>query len=148
MMRMTRRRKSRYKSGEGGALAAVVWKTYIDQYAGRFNYLKVISGSMLPDTEVYNASKKHKERISKLYTMIGSKQEDMPKINAGDIGVVVKLDKTATCDTLCDAKKAVVLSTHQAAATRSFRTPSRSSTRPRWTRWGSFSTRSRRKTRP
>ena len=30
------------QSGEAGPLAAVVWKTYIDQYAGRFNYLKVI----------------------------------------------------------------------------------------------------------
>jgi len=97
------------KSGEG-SLVAVVWKTYIDQYAGRFNYMKMISGSMLPDTEVYNANKKHKERTSKIYTMIGSKQEEMPKLNAGDIGVVVKLDKTATCDTLCDAKKSVVLS--------------------------------------
>ena len=96
------------KSGEG-SLVAVVWKTYIDQYAGRFNYLKVISGTMLPDTEVYNANKKYKERTSKIYTMIGSKQEEMPKLNAGDIGVVVKLDKTSTCDTLCDAKKAVVL---------------------------------------
>jgi elongation factor G len=96
------------KSGEG-SLVAVVWKTYIDQYAGRFNYLKVISGALLPDSEVYNANKKYKERTSKIYTMIGGKQEDMPKVNPGDIGVVVKLDKTATCDTLCDAKKAVVL---------------------------------------
>ena len=104
MIPMTHSKEIKIQSGEGGPLAAVVWKTYIDQYAGRFNYLKIISGSMLPDVEVYNASKKHKERISKLYTMVGSKQEDMPKLNAGDIGVVVKLDQTATGDTLCDAK--------------------------------------------
>ncbi|HOT44139.1 MAG TPA: elongation factor G [Spirochaetota bacterium] len=97
--------------GENGTLAAVVWKTYIDQYAGRFNYLKVISGSMLPDVEVFNPNRKARERISKLYTMVGSKQEEMPKINAGDIGVVVKLDKTATGDTLCDSKKPLVLTT-------------------------------------
>jgi elongation factor G len=96
------------KSGES-SLVAVVWKTYIDQYAGRFNYLKVISGTMLPDTEVYNANKKYKERTSKIYAMTGNKQEEMPRLNAGDIGVVVKLDKTSTCDTLCDAKKSVVL---------------------------------------
>jgi elongation factor G len=95
-------------SGEG-SLVAVVWKTYIDQYAGRYNYLKVISGTLLPDSEVYNPNKKYKERTSKIYAMIGNKQEDLPKVNPGDIGVVVKLDKTATCDTLCDPKKAVVL---------------------------------------
>ncbi|OHD68041.1 MAG: hypothetical protein A2W19_15680 [Spirochaetes bacterium RBG_16_49_21] len=97
------------QSGDNGSLAAVVWKTYIDQYAGRFNYLKIITGSLLHDFEVYNPNKKYKERTSKLYAMIGSRQEEMPKLNAGDIGVVMKLDKTATGDTLCDAKKAVLL---------------------------------------
>ncbi len=96
-------------SGENGPLVAVVWKTYIDQYAGRFNYLKVISGSLLPDSDIYNAEMKYKERSSKIYAMIGSKQEEMPKLNAGDIGVLVKLDKTSTGDTLCDSKKPVAL---------------------------------------
>ncbi len=91
------------------SLVAVVWKTYIDQYAGRFNYLKVISGTLLPDTEVYNADMKYKERSSKIFSMIGAKQEEMPKLNAGDIGVVVKLEKTSTGDTLCDSKKPVCL---------------------------------------
>ncbi|MBN2077941.1 MAG: elongation factor G [Spirochaetes bacterium] len=90
-------------------LVAVVWKTYIDQYAGRFNYLKVISGTLMPDVEIYNADKKYKERSSKIFSMIGAKQEEMPKLNSGDIGVVVKLDKTSTGDTLCDSKKPVSL---------------------------------------
>ena len=84
-------------------LAAVVWKTYIDQYAGRFNYIKVISGELLPDSEAQNSSKKAKERIGKIYAMIGNKQFEMPKLCCGDIGVVVKLEKTSTCDTLCAA---------------------------------------------
>ena len=92
-----------------GPLAAIVWKTYIDQYAGKFNFLKVLSGSMLPDSEAFNGNKNMKERINKLYTMIGSKQEDLPKIVCGDIGVVVKLDKTSTTDTLSDVKKQVVV---------------------------------------
>ncbi len=97
------------KSSTGGPLTSVVWKTYIDQYAGRFNYLKVISGEMLPDTEVLNANKNEKERLSKLHAMIGSRTVDLPKINTGDIGVAVKLDKTTTLNTLADPKKPVVL---------------------------------------
>ena len=89
--------------------SAVVWKTYIDQYAGRFNYLKVTSGHLLPDADILNSTRNIKERVSKLYTLIGNKQFDMPKINCGDIGVVVKLEKTTTKDTLCDAKHAVVI---------------------------------------
>ncbi len=89
--------------------AGVVWKTYIDQYAGRFTYLKVVSGELLPDAEVLNSTRNVKERVSKIYTMIGNKQVDMPKITCGDIGVVVKLEKTITRDTLCDPKNAVVV---------------------------------------
>jgi elongation factor G len=89
--------------------AAVVWKTYIDQYAGRFNYLKIISGTLLPETEVLNSTKNYKERVTKLYTMIGNKPVEVPKLLPGDIGVVVKLDRTATLDTLCDSKHSVLL---------------------------------------
>ncbi|HDP81419.1 MAG TPA: elongation factor G [Spirochaetes bacterium] len=89
--------------------AAVVWKTYIDQYAGRFNYLKVVSGQLLPDSEVLNATQDAKDRVSKLYSMVGNKQHDMPKVVCGDIGVVVKLEKTRTLDTLCDPKNPVLL---------------------------------------
>ena len=89
--------------------AAVVWKTYIDQYAGRFNYLKIVSGTLLPETEVLNSTRNYKERVTKLYTMIGNKPVEVPKLLPGDIGVVVKLDRTATLDTLCDAKHSVLL---------------------------------------
>jgi elongation factor G len=96
-------------SSVNGPMASMVWKTYIDQYAGRFNYLKVVSGEVLPDSEVLNTSKNEKERLSKLHAMIGSKTVDLPRLNAGDIGVVVKLDKTTTLDTLTDAKNPVVI---------------------------------------
>jgi len=97
------------KCGSDQPFAGVVWKTYIDQYAGRFTYLKTLSGELLPDTEALNSTRNSKERISKIYTMIGNKQVDMPKITCGDIGVIVKLEKTITRDTLCDTKNSVVL---------------------------------------
>ncbi len=97
------------KSSAEGHFVGVVWKTYIDQYAGRFNYVKVLSGELLPDSEFLNADKNVKERTSKLFTMIGNKQVDIPKITTGDIGVIVKLEKTATKDTLCDPKHPVVV---------------------------------------
>lgn len=92
-----------------GPFSAVVWKTYIDQYAGRFNYLKVISGTLIPDTEISNTSRGDKERLSKIYSMIGNEPVDVPKIHTGDIGVAVKLEKVATADTLCDPKNRVLL---------------------------------------
>ena len=89
--------------------SAVVWKTNIDQYAGRFTYFKVISGEVLPETEIINATKDYRERVTKLYTMVGNKQYDVSKVSSGDIGVAVKLEKTTTGDTLCDSKNPVIL---------------------------------------
>jgi len=97
------------KLDDSGSMAAVVWKTAIDQYAGRFNYVKVISGQVTPDTEILNAGRDLRERSTKLCAMIGNKQNEMPKICAGDIGVLVKLDKAVTLDTLSDPKNPVVL---------------------------------------
>ncbi len=92
-----------------GPFSAVVWKTYIDQYAGRFNYIKVISGELLPDSEMLNSTRNSKERASKLFTMVGNKQHEVPKLCAGDIGVIVKLERTCTLDTLCDPKSPLKL---------------------------------------
>jgi elongation factor G len=41
--------------------------------------------------------------------MIGNKQNEMPRICAGDIGVLVKLDRTVTLDTITDPKAPVIL---------------------------------------
>ncbi len=95
------------KTGEPWSV--IVWKTYIDQFAGRFNYLKVTSGELIPDVDALNSGKNQKERFSKLFTMIGNKQEELPKLHVGDLGVAVKLDKPTTRDTLCDPKRPVVL---------------------------------------
>ncbi|MDY6934155.1 MAG: elongation factor G [Spirochaetota bacterium] len=89
--------------------SAVIWKTYIDQYAGRSNYMKVISGELVPDTELSNSAKNTKEKITRLYSMIGNKQFEVQKLCCGDIGVVVKLEKTSTRDTLCDPQRPVYL---------------------------------------
>ena len=93
-----------------GPVVVTVWKTYIDQYAGRFNYFKVISGEMTPDSELMNVNKKSKERIGKICTMIGNKSVDVPKLCCGDLGVAVKLEKASTCDTICDASNEIELS--------------------------------------
>ncbi len=90
------------KVSSKGKAAAVVWKTYIDQYAGKFSFVKVISGCLTPDRELINTDVNEKEKISKVYTMLGKDFHEVPKLHAGDIGVLLKLDRTATRHTLCD----------------------------------------------
>ncbi|NLM00125.1 MAG: elongation factor G, partial [Treponema sp.] len=81
-------------------LKAVVVKTSSDQFSGRLSYIKVVSGTLKSDSEVFNVSEERKEKISKLYRCVGKKFEEIKSLVAGDIGIAVKLAGTRTSDTL------------------------------------------------
>ena len=91
-----------------GPLAAYVFKTVSDDYAGRLSFFKILSGSLSSDSTVYNPIQRKEERIGHLLIVRGKKQEDVHKLNAGDIGAVAKLSATATSDTLCAADNQVI----------------------------------------
>jgi len=84
----------------GGAPAAFVFKTSIDQYSGRLSWIKVMSGEITPDTELVDTRDGRKERITKLFTLCGSQLVDSGGLAAGDLGVLTKLTSAATGDTL------------------------------------------------
>lgn len=84
-----------------GPLAALAFKTSADPYVGKLTYLRVVSGTLTGDSQVWNANKQQQERIGQLFHLRGKTQEPTPKLVAGDIGAVAKLAHTATGDTLC-----------------------------------------------
>jgi elongation factor G len=92
-----------------GVLAAQVWKTMADPYVGKLSYLRVLSGTLKSDSQVWNAGKGKLERIGQLFVLRGKHQEPVPDLPAGDIGAVAKLAETATGDTLTDKDKPVSL---------------------------------------
>ena len=96
------------ESNDSGPLAALVFKTTADPYVGKLTYLRVYSGTMNSDSSVWNANKKHAERIGQLYGVRGKAQEGVAKISAGDIGAISKLADTDTNDTLCDKEHPLV----------------------------------------
>lgn len=102
--------KMEINCGESGSLAAIVFKTIADPFVGKLSYVKVISGKIAPDTPLYNARTGQTERVGKLLTLRGGKQEDAAYIGAGDIGAITKLSATNTGDTLCAPNKIVTLS--------------------------------------
>jgi elongation factor G len=79
-----------------------VFKTLIDQYAGKFSFLRVISGTLVSDQDVINTNPNRKERLSHLLSMQGKKSLEVPKAVAGDIIAVAKLDATLTGHTFSD----------------------------------------------
>ncbi|MDR1748982.1 MAG: elongation factor G [Spirochaetaceae bacterium] len=88
------------KIGPDGPLSALTVKTSSDQFSGRLSYLKIITGTLNADTEVFNVSEGRKEKISKLYRCLGKKLEEVRQLAAGDIGIAAKLAATKTSDTI------------------------------------------------
>ncbi len=94
---------------ENEPAAAMVFKTVADPFVGKLSYIKVISGKIAPETQLVNMRTGAAEKLGKLVTIRGKKQEDCPVLAAGDIGAVAKLQQTNTGDTLCAPVRKVVL---------------------------------------
>ncbi len=91
-----------------GDFAALVFKTMADPYAGRLTLFRVFSGVLQGD-HFYNASKKTSERFGQLFVLEGKEQRPVDEAVPGMIVAVAKLKETATCDTLCDEAKPLLL---------------------------------------
>ncbi|MFQ5739378.1 MAG: elongation factor G [Acidobacteriota bacterium] len=85
-----------------GPLAAFVFKTLADPFAGRITLLKVFSGTLRSDSTVRNLSRGRDERIGTLQVFQGKNHESLSEVGAGDICAVLKLRETTTGDTLGD----------------------------------------------
>ena len=94
---------------DSGAAAAIVFKTVADPFIGRLSYVKVVSGKVSSDAPLINMRTGAQERITKVLSVSGKKQTDVPYIGAGDIGAIPKLASTKTGDTLCSPLRKVVL---------------------------------------
>ena len=85
-----------------GPLAAFVFKTSADPYVGKLTYLRVYSGTLKSNTQVFNSRAGTGERLGQLLMLRGKEQISVDEVVAGDIGAVAKLGDTGTADTLCD----------------------------------------------
>ena len=94
---------------ENGPLAAICFKTVADPFVGKMSYFKVVSGKLTSDVQAINSRTGEPERMGKLVTVRGGKQEDAACIPAGDIGAATKLANTITGDTLYAPKNEVEL---------------------------------------
>ncbi|MCF8720323.1 elongation factor G [Nitrospina gracilis] len=95
------------KPDPAGPLAALVFKTIVDPYAGKLTLFRVFSGTLKGDSSVYNATQGGSEKLSQLLNLQGKKQVPVTEVPAGDIAVVAKLKSTTTNDTLTVASSGV-----------------------------------------
>ncbi len=92
---------------DGGELALTdnnasifIYKTLSEPQVGKVSYFKVYSGALKAGDELTNASNRNAERFNQIYVSNGKNREQVDMLQAGDIGVTVKLKSAATNDTL------------------------------------------------
>jgi elongation factor G len=91
------------------SLAALVFKTSADPYVGKLTYFRVYTGTFSSNSMVWNTNRNEQERVGQLFLMRGKTQEPVTQVGPGDIGVVAKLNVTATGDTISTREKPVKL---------------------------------------
>jgi elongation factor G len=92
-----------------GQPLALVYRTVADPYVGKVSFLKVLSGTIRPDSVLTNPRSNSDEKLHNLFTMRGKEQEGLSDLPAGDIGAVAKLNDTLTGDTLAPKGTPVVV---------------------------------------
>lgn len=88
------------KYNSDATITARVWKTIADPFMGKFSLIKVCTGTLRPNSEVYNVNKETTEKIGKVYILKGKENIEVEELRSGDIGAVAKLTVTETGDTM------------------------------------------------
>ena len=89
--------------------SSLAFKIATDPFVGRLCFTRAYSGQLNSGSYVYNTRTSKKERISRIFQMHANKQNQIPTLDAGDIGALVGFKDIKTGDTLCDEKKHIVL---------------------------------------
>ncbi len=97
------------KASENSPTTALVFKTIADPFVGKISIFRVYSGTIKPDSVLFNSTTEKPERISQIFMLRGKKQIPTDRLVSGDIGAIAKLQHTNTNDTLCNQSNQVVL---------------------------------------
>ncbi|MFW0773912.1 elongation factor G-like protein EF-G2 [Paenarthrobacter nitroguajacolicus] len=105
----------------GGRLAAEVVRTTVDPFLGRVCLVRVFSGTLREDSSIHIggrglADRGHEdhdadERITHLYSPVGSSLKAIPQCIAGDICAISKLASAETGDTVSDREAPLLIET-------------------------------------
>jgi len=92
---------------DGATIAAFVFKTVADPFAGRINVFRVLKGTVTADTTLVNLRAKGKERMGTLLDVQGKEHHAALDFGEGDLGSVAKLKDAQTGDLLVDKEVAI-----------------------------------------
>ena len=104
---VTKKEEVRHSSDKE-PLSALAFKIMLDE-GRKLTYLRIYSGKIHVNDEIYNSIKKKREKVARLLRMHANKRERIDTASAGDIVAVLGLKTTTTGDTLCDEEHPIML---------------------------------------
>ncbi|MCJ7628671.1 MAG: elongation factor G [Longimicrobiales bacterium] len=94
---------------DAGPTAALIFKTATEPHVGELSFFKVLSGVVENGMELKNASRDAFEKLNHLSIPMGKERLEVPRLHAGDIGVVARLKDSHTNDTLSSVDRPLVV---------------------------------------
>ena len=88
--------------------SSLVFKTVADPFAGKLSILRIFSGTLKPESVLFNANKDSKEKFGQIFLLEGKKQQPTEMASPGDIIAFAKLKETETGDTLCQENNPII----------------------------------------
>lgn len=89
-------------------LAALAFKTFSEKH-GDLVYIRIYSGTLRRNDQVWNAVKERVERMGQLFRMHANHRTSVDEAGPGDIVATMGLRYTTTGDTLCARREPIVL---------------------------------------
>lgn len=97
------------KPSDDEHLSAIVFKIMSDEFVGKIAFVRVYSGKLKNNINVFNANTGKRERVLKLLEMHANDRIERDLVHAGEIAGVVGLKTAITGDTLCDERHPIIL---------------------------------------
>ncbi|MBZ0258873.1 elongation factor G, partial [bacterium] len=85
---------------EDGPGIGFIFKSLVDPFVGKISFLRVMSGTLKGDGELFNRSKGSKDRVGHILEVNGKKHTSIPSASTGDIVAIAKIESFETNDTI------------------------------------------------
>jgi len=95
-------------SSDAEPFSGLAFKIQMDQ-GRKLTYVRVYSGTVSSGAQVYNVSRKQKEKVARIFQMHANKRERHTKAGAGEIVAIMGLKSTRTGDTICAPEHPILL---------------------------------------
>lgn len=83
-----------------GPFVGRIFKTVTDPFVGQLNYLRIYSGMLRSDMDIYNVSRDTKEHIGQVFFMNGNHQERIEQAGPGCVVAIPKMKQVSNGDTI------------------------------------------------